>query len=256
MPESSRPGLAGRVAIVTGGSRNMGRAFALGLAASGADVAILDLPGQEAAARAVVGEIEQRGRRGIFVPVDVRDPDSVAAAVAAAQAALGVVRVLVNNAARTDDDAGSALDYPVAALDANHDVTVRGTFLMSQAVARAMVAAGVGGAIVNISSRVGQQVQSGGLGYSIAKAAVIHMTRVMALDLAPHGIRVNAIGPGSIPRPESGMAGPGADRFPLGRQLAYEDMVGTALYLASDDSAMVTAQLIVVDGALGLISAY
>jgi NAD(P)-dependent dehydrogenase (short-subunit alcohol dehydrogenase family) len=256
LSEPQRPGLAGRVALVTGGSRNMGRAFAIGLAAAGADVAILDLPAQERAARAVVAEVEQRGRRAVFVAADVRDAGSVAAAVDAAQAALGVVRVLINNAARTDDDGGSALDYPVTALDANLEVTVRGTFVVSQAVARAMVAAGVGGSIVNISSRVGQQVQSGGLGYSIAKAAVIHMTRVMALDLAAHGIRVNSIGPGSIPRPESGMAGPGAERFPLGRQMAYEDMVGTALYLASDDSAMVTAQLIIVDGGLGLISAY
>ena len=93
-------------------------------------------------------------------------------------------------------------------------------------------------------------MQSGSLGYSVAKAAAIHLTRLLALDLAPHGIRVNAIGPGAIPRPESGGAGPGANRYPLGRRLAYEDMVGTALYLASDASAMVTAQLIVVDGGL------
>ena len=234
----------------------MGRAFAHGLGGGGADVAILDLPGLVSAARAVARDIERLGRRCRFVPVDIRDAAAVERAVAEVESSLGSVRVLVNNAARTDEDESPALDYPVAALDAQYEVTVRGTFLVSQVVARRMVAAGLGGSIVNVASRVGVQVQSGGLGYAIAKAAVIHMTRVMALDLAPHGIRVNAIGPGAIPRPEDGLGGPGTDRFPLGRMLAYEDMVGTALYLASDASAMVTAQCVIVDGGLGLSSAY
>lgn len=101
--------------------------------------------------------------------------------------ALGIVSVLVNNAAKTDDDEVSVLDYHRASFDAHQEVTVRGTFFMSQAVARRMVAAGVGGSIINVASRVGVQVQSGSLGYAIAKAAVIHMTRVMALDLAQPG---------------------------------------------------------------------
>ena len=250
------PGLAGRVALVTGGSRNMGRGFTLGLAGAGADVAILDLPGQEADARAVIADVERLGRRGLFVPADIRDAAATERAVAAVERSLGLVRVLVNNAALTSDDESPTLDYPLAALDGQLEVTVRGTFVVSQVVARRMAAAGLGGSIVNVASRVGVQVQSGGLGYGLAKAAVIHMTRIMALDLAPHGIRVNAIGPGSVPRPESGLSGPGVDRYPLGRVLTYADMVGTVLYLASDASAMVTAQCVVVDGGLGLSPAY
>jgi NAD(P)-dependent dehydrogenase (short-subunit alcohol dehydrogenase family) len=112
---TSWPGLAGRVALVTGGSRNMGRAFALGLADAGADVAILDLPGQESAARSVLSQIEQRGRRGVFVPLDIRDAGSIAGAVAEVDAALGI-RVLINNAGKTDDEVPSVLDYPAPVL--------------------------------------------------------------------------------------------------------------------------------------------
>lgn len=255
-PQAPWPGLADRTAIVTGGSRNMGRAFALGLAAAGAHVAVLDLSAQAAAAERVVDEVSRLGRRGRFVAVDVRDTSAIEAAVAEAEAALGVATVLVNNAALTDDDEAGVLDYSPRALDANHEVTVRGTFFVTQAVARRLVASGRAGSIVNIASRVGQQVQSGSLGYAIAKAAVIHMTRVMALDLGPRGIRVNAIGPGPIPRPESAGAVPDPERFLLGRAMEYQDMVGTALYLASDASEMVTGQLIIVDGGLGLRPAY
>ena len=190
------------------------------------------------------------------MPVDVSDEGSVERAVARASASVGTVRILVNNAARTDDDGRAALDYTVVALDGQHAVTVRGTFLVTQAVARRLVDARTSGSVVNVASRVGVQVQSGSLGYAVAKAAVVHMTRLLALDLAPHGIRVNAIGPGAIPRPDAEAGGPDAARFPLGRRLTYEDIVGTALYLASDASAMVTAQCIVVDGGLGLAPAY
>lgn len=250
------PGLRDRTAIVTGGSRNMGRAFALGLADAGAHVAVLDLPAQAGAAGAVVDEVIRRGRRARFVPLDVRDTAAIETAVSDAEEILGPATVLVNNAALTDDEEVGVLDYSPQALDANHAVTVRGTFFVTQAVARRLVATGNRGSIVNIASRVGQQVQSGSLGYAIAKAAVIHMTRVMALDLGPRGIRVNAIGPGPIPRPESGGAGPGPERFLLGRPMGYQDMVGTALYLASDASEMVTGQFIIVDGGLGLRPAY
>ncbi|MBM4408416.1 MAG: SDR family oxidoreductase [Chloroflexi bacterium] len=255
-PGADWPGLAGRVAIVTGGSRNMGRGFALGLAGAGVAVGLLDLPSQDSAAAEVLAQIKGHGGRALFVPADVRDSAAVADAVAQVESELGVVSILVNNAARMEDDEASCLDYPPDLLDANHAVTVRGTFAVSQAVARRLADAGQPGSIVNIASRVGQQVQTGSFGYSIAKSAVIHMTRLMAVDLGPHGIRVNAIGPGPIPRPESGGAVVDADRFILPRALAYGDIVGTALYLASDASAMVTGQLIIVDGGLGLRPAY
>lgn len=254
--EAGWPGLAGRVAIVTGGSRNMGRAFALGLAGVRVHVGLLDLPSQESLAAGLVAEIERSGGRAVFVPVDVRDAAAVADAVRGVESGLGLVSILVNNAAKTDDDEAASLDYPPDLLDAHHAVTVRGTFAVAQAVAQRLAAAGQPGSIVNIASRVGQQVQTGSFGYSVAKSAVIHMTRLMALDLGPLGIRVNAIGPGPIPRPESGGAAVDAGRFVLPRALAYDDMVGAALYLASDASAMVTGQFIIVDGGLGLRPAY
>ena len=99
-------------------------------------------------------------------------------------------------------------------------------------------------------------MQSGSFGYSIAKAAVIQMTRLAALDLAPHGIRVNAIGPGPVPRPGSAGAAPDSGRFPLGRELTYDDMVGAVVFLASDEAAMITGQCLIVDGGLGLRPAY
>ena len=124
-----------------------------------------------------------------------------------------------------------------------------------------MIDRGIRGAIVNIASRVGEQAQPNNPGYGICKAAVIHMTRVMALELGSHGIRVNAIGPGPIPRPkpldQSGQSsGPAEDRFLLGRRLRFDDLTGSALYLASAASEMVTGQFIIADGGLGLRAAY
>ena len=117
------------------------------------------------------------------------------------------------------------------------------------------------GSIVNIASRVGVQVQPNNLGYGVAKAAVIHMTRVMALELKPYGIRVNALGPGSIPRDQESVSGDSPTRPPHGkflynRRLEYDDLAGAAVYLASDASSMVTAQILIIDGGLGLVSPY
>ena len=254
--------LKGKTALVTGGSRNMGRAYTLALARAGANVAILDLPLQAEAALAVAEEVGAIGRDCYFVPVDIRDVEALPDAVAETAGEMGDIHILINNAGKTDDVPTPVLDYRPEPFDDHYEVMVRGTFFLSQAVARHMIDSGTRGSIINIASRVGEQVQPDNPGYSICKAAVIHMTRVMALELGGHGLRVNAIGPGPIPRPnardQSGQPtiGPAEDRFLLGRRLQYDDLTGTALYLASSASEMVTGQFIIADGGLGLKSAY
>ena len=253
--------LDGATAIVTGGSRNMGRAFSLALADAGANVAVVDLPRQADAAADVVREIVGRGRRALFVPLDLTATGDIPACVEQVVTEMGPVTALINNAGKTDDDPAPALGYESEVLDEHYEVMVRGTFLMSQAVARHMVATQTRGSIVNIASRVGVQVQPDNLGYGIAKAAVVHMTRVLALELKPHDIRVNAIAPGAIPRdsgPDSDASRnqPQPGSFLYDRRLEFEDMAGAAVYLASDASSMVTAQVLVIDGGLGLVSPY
>ena len=253
--------LDGTTAIVTGGSRNMGRVFSLALADAGVNVAIVDLPQQAAAAADVAREVETRGRRAAFAPLDLRSPEDIPACVEQIMAEMGPVATLINNAGKTDDVPTSALDYRSDVLDDHYEIMVRGTFLMSQAVARHMVAMGTRGSIVNIASRVGVQVQPNNLGYGVAKAAVVHMTRVMALELKPYGIRVNALGPGSIPRDQESVSDDSRTRPPPGkflydRRLEYDDLAGAAVYLASDASSMVTAQTLIIDGGLGLVSPY
>ena len=253
--------LDGTTAIVTGGSRNMGRVFSLALADAGANVAIVDLPQQADAAADVAREVETRGRRAVFAPLDLRSPEDIPACVEQIVGEMGPVATLINNAGKTDDVPTSALDYRSDVLDDHYEIMVRGTFLMSQAVARHMVAMETHGSIVNIASRVGVQVQPNNLGYGVAKAAVVHMTRVMALELKPYGIRVNALGPGSIPRDQESVSDDSRTRPPPGkflydRRLEYDDLAGAAVYFASDASSMVTAQILIIDGGLGLVSPY
>ena len=246
--------LDGKNAIVTGGSRNMGREIALALAEAGADVAIVDLPSMADVAANTASDIESRGRRACFVSLDIREVGAIPGAVAEAVDNLGPIQVLVNNAGKTDDAGTPFLEYLPAPFDDHHHIMVRGTFFLSQAVASHMIERGTPGAIVNVSSRVGVQPARDASAYCVAKAAIAHMTRLLALELGPYGIRVNAIGPGPIPRPEAVEAGDSqpAKPFLLDRALGFEDVRGTVLYLASDASSMVTGQLVVIDGGLGL----
>lgn len=242
--------LTDRVALVTGASSGLGRQFALTLARAGAKVAV-------AARRSdrlldLEREIEAFDGRAVPITLDVTDPESVRAAVATAETELGPIGILINNAGTAV--AKPLLEHTVGDWDRVIETNLKGAWLMAQEVARHMVRLGHGGSIINTGSILGlmatQQVPS----YCASKAAVLHLTRAMAVELAPHGIRVNAIAPGYF---ESEMthdylasdAGRAmVKRIPLRRTGAPGDLDGVLLLLASDAGAYITGAVMTVDG--------
>lgn len=255
--------LDGRTALVTGGATGIGEAIARVLAAAGAHVAIGDV--DHDGARRVADDIG-----GTALELDVTDPTSADAAVAA----LPTLDLLVNNAG-TYREAGSILDQSHESWRRSIDVNLAGVFICSKAAATAMVDAGRPGAIVNISS-VDGVLPCLGTGYDSAKAAVIQFTRTLAVDLAPHGIRVNGVAPGNIPVPTldrihsgelpplwppdssvTGLMGPvmrqRSANIPLGRRGRPEEIAHAVLYLASAAASYVTGHTVVVDGGWTLV---
>jgi 3-oxoacyl-[acyl-carrier protein] reductase len=242
--------LAGKVALVTGAQQGIGRSTALALARDGADVAINYLE-DRAAAEAAAGEVRRAGRRALAVPGDVSRPADARALVDATVRDLGALDVLVNNAGVFPRV--PFLEMTEADWDAVLDVNLKGSFLCAQAAARAMVTAGRGGAIVNLSSSAVRGVPLG-VHYSASKAGVVGLTRAMALALAPHGIRVNAVAPGltdtAQPRfghGEEELAALGR-AIPLGRMAQPEEIARVAVFLASDDAWFVTGEVVHANG--------
>ncbi|MGG5809675.1 SDR family NAD(P)-dependent oxidoreductase [Falsiroseomonas sp. CW058] len=239
--------LEGRVALVTGASGALGRHFARVLHGAGARVAL-------AARRpaAVEAEVAALGPAAMAVALDVTRPDSVAAAFEAVQAAFGPCDLLVNNAGIAATR--PFLEQTEADWDAVLDVDLRGAFLVAQEAARRMVAAGRGGSIVNIASILAARVIPGVAGYSAAKAGLVHLTRQMAVELARHRIRVNAIAPGYIETDinrdffatEAGQAL--VRRIPQRRLGQVGDLTGPLLLLASDAGAHMTGSTVTIDG--------
>lgn len=243
--------LAGKIALVTGASRSIGREIAIGFAKEGADVAVNYDRNQEAAER-VIREIESIGRSAIAVQADVSNASQVAEMVSRVLATFGRIDVLVNNA---------GINARVPFLEMSEDlwdrviaVDLKGVYLVSQAVARHMVAQG-GGTIVNTSSLARDVVSLGIAHYSSAKAGVYMLTRSMAYELAPYNIRVNSVEPGLIetdlnrkrlaePKTRSERMG----KIPMARFGRPEDLVGAYVYLASDESAFTTGASLRVDG--------
>ena len=242
--------LAGKVAFVTGAQQGIGRATALALAQAGADVGINYLDNLQAA-DAVVQEITSLGRRATLVQGDVAVPAQAEAMATAVARELGGLDVLVNNA-------GVYPRVPFLAMkegdwDYVLDVNLKGSFFCAQAAARHMVQAGRHGAIINLSS---QAVRGAVLGvhYSASKSGVVGMTRAMALELAPHGIRVNAVAPGltdtAQPRyghDEEGLAAL-ARAVPIGRMAQPSEIGDVIVFLASDDARYITGQVVNVNG--------
>ena len=250
MTPSSPIDLTGKVALVTGASSGLGRRFALVLARAGAKVGVAARRTDRLAE--LVGEIESFDGRAVPIPLDVTEVASVRAAVATAETELGPIGVLVNNAGLIV--AKPLLDHDLDDWNRVVDTNLKGVWLMAQEVARHMVRLGHGGSIINIGSILGLAARPMVPSYCAAKAGVIHLSRAMALELAPHKIRVNAIAPGFFESEmthdylasNSGRAM--AARIPLKRTGAVEELDGALLLLASDASSYMTGAVITVDG--------
>ncbi len=251
--------LTGRIAIVTGASRGIGAAIARGLAASGADVTIADLPQRQADSAKTLALIEESGGIARALDVDVTDPDQIRNTVAQTVADKGRLDIMFNNAGVIVRS--TALDLTPEQWDHVHNVNLRGVFFGCQAAAREMVKTG-GGKIVNTASELAFVVSRShqSATYISSKHGVVGLTRTLAVEWAQYGIRVNGIAPG--PTNTDMMAATVSDperlaatvsEIPAGRMVETQDLVGAALFLASDLSAMVTGQIIPVDGGRVLI---
>ena len=249
--------LAGKAALVTGAARGIGRAFAEAYVAEGARVAICDI--NLDAARRTALEI---GSAAVAIRMDVADQVSIEAAVAEADAALGGIDILVNNAALFD--LAPIADITRASYDRLFAVNVAGTLFTMQAVASGMVARGRGGKIINMASQAGRRGEALVAVYCATKAAVISLTQSAGLNLIAHGINVNAIAPGVVdgehwdhvdslfaryegrkPGEKKAIVG---RKVPFGRMGTAQDLVGMAVFLASREADYIVAQTYNVDG--------
>lgn len=243
--------LSGKVALVTGGSRGIGRALATGLAIYGADVAIAGLSRET---EETVRKIEDIGRRGLFVPTDVSSVRQCRDGVRDVLKKFKKINILVNNAGVSGMSPAEKVDEDE--WDLINSVNLKGVFFMSQAVARSMIENGRGGRIINIASIFGiVGSELGASVYHASKGGVVNLTRALACEWARHGILVNCIGPGFIVthmtediRKDVDLEHAIENRHALGRFGRTEEMIGSVIYLASDASTFVTGQNIFVDG--------
>jgi NAD(P)-dependent dehydrogenase (short-subunit alcohol dehydrogenase family) len=250
--------LLGKVALVTGGSRGIGLAIARGFLERGAKVAITGRKAESL--KAAAQALQDQGFSSVLpLPAHSARPEEVKAAFQEAQAAFGPVQVVVNNAA-TNPSMAPLADIELEAFDKIMETNLRGYLLVAREAVRRMRQGGCGGSIINLSS-VASYRAWGGLGaYGVSKAAVNAVTRILASELGKEAIRVNGIAPGLVrtrfsealwkdPEAESRAAA----RLPLGRIAEPEDIVGAAVFLASDASRYVTGQTIIVDGGMSAV---
>jgi 3-oxoacyl-[acyl-carrier protein] reductase len=242
---------AGKIVLVTGAQRGIGRAIAVRFAEAGADVALNYLD-DKAAAEAAAGEITTLGRRATTLPADIAKPEEARRLIGDAERALGPIDVLVNNAGifpRTP-----FLELTEETWDAVLDTNLKSTFVCSQEAARRMVAAGRPGAIVNLSSGAPYRGGTRATAYMASKLGIVGLTRGMARELAPHGIRVNVVAPGvtntAMPRlgnTEEALAALGRNN-PTGRLAEPVDIADVIVFLATDAARYIVGQLIHVNG--------
>jgi len=239
--------LAGKVAVVTGSGRGIGRAIAIRYAREGVKVVVTDIIGDNAAA--VTEEIGAEGNEAIAVTTDVSQPDQVDALVKTAVDTFGGLHVMLCNAGKVRDAVAHVLEADIEHFDAVIAANLRGHYLCSVAAAHHMARHG-GGVIITTSSGGATRAHRGMTAYDASKGGIEALTRALALDLAPYGIRVACLVPGLIA--PDGAPQEALDRtaatVPLQRAGTSEDMAGPAVFLASDDAAYITASTVVVDG--------
>ena len=246
------PGLDGKVALVTGGSKGIGRAIALAYAEAGADVAIA-ARGAEALEK-TAKEIEERGRRAIFVPTDVADPEQVTALVERTTTELGGLHILVNNAGAAPF-LSTVESIKLSGFEKYFRLNYFSAVYCTQAASKALLAGGEGACVVNVASIAGYIASPGLTYYASAKAALINFTKTVAQEWASYGVRVNAIAPGWIETEmnERGRQDPTwydtiTGMIPMGRWGTAEEVASVALFLASDAARFMTGSVVVVDG--------
>ncbi len=244
--------LEGKVALVTGGRRGIGRGICLAMAAEGADVAVNDVEGAEQA-EAVAQEVRDSGGRAVVAMADVAQPDQVQAMVDRVVAELGGLDILVNNAGV--ESIVPFLEITPEEWERVTNINLRGEFLCAQAAVRQMIDSGNGGAIVNIGSVQAGMVLPGRAHYAPSKRAVEALTANLAVELAEHNIRVNCINPGLIDTDMTSWVMKDPEILPivlesiaLKRAGAPDEIGQVAAFLASDRASYVTGQSLYVDG--------
>ena len=243
--------LSGRTALVTGAARGLGRAIALALAEAGADIA-LGLRNRDSASD-LIGEIEATGRRAFAVQLDVGDIQQIDDGIAEAKRLLGRLDILVNNAGIAPTN--PAEHVTEGDFDATLAVNLKGTFFASQRAGRLMLEQGFG-RIINVSSQAGLVALPGESIYCITKAAIIHLTKCLAVEWGDRGVTVNAIAPTFIETPgtDKALSDPAfradvEDRIAALHRIGQpQDVVGAVVFLASPAAALITGHTIVIDG--------
>jgi NAD(P)-dependent dehydrogenase (short-subunit alcohol dehydrogenase family) len=246
--------LPGKVAIVSGGRRGIGKAIALALAGAGADIAVCDRVVDDGELEAVAEEVKRLGRRSLALQADITQKADVDSMVQRVVAEFGVIDILVNNAAM--NIRAPLLELREDGWDKVIDTDLKGCYLCSQAAGKQMVEQ-KGGSIINIASTAAVKAAPEMGAYCIAKAGVVMLTRVLALELAQYNIRVNAIAPFMVKTKFSQPLWSDPETLkqieagiPLGRLAEPGDIIGSVLFLASDASAYITGHTIILDGGL------
>lgn len=251
---SNRFSLNGRIALITGGRRGIGKTIALAFADAGADIAICDIITDDGALSNVAIEIERIGRRVMIQKTDTSKKQEVESFVEKVIEQFGKVDILVNNAGIIIKS--PILEMPESAWDRLFEVDLKGYFLCAQAVGKRMIQQR-NGVIINIASQYAFKVTPGMGPYAMVKAAVVMLTRALAQELGPYGIRANAIAPSLVKTEFSRPSWENPEdlkrieaSIPLGRVAETDDLIGAALLLASDAGKYITGHTLVVDGGI------